>query len=153
MMACRTVQDRAAPYLEGLLSRQELVEIQDHLSTCDSCREVYEQARSVTFPGAQRKPTPPIDLSAELNAILTAEPKVKRGALSRVHGWLAQETSFSRASAAFYLALLTSSICWATVEHCSRVEFQRPAISSQDPAPQKRHVNESLVPVGYRQTY
>lgn len=56
---CELVQDRIAPYIEGLLSSEEANRVQAHLAVCPECKRIYSELQQVPQMLRDWQPEPP----------------------------------------------------------------------------------------------
>lgn len=73
---CKRIQEQIALYLDDELEGQEKIEVQTHLQTCESCKQTYEQVKSLLTQIHQIKPLypAPTTLRKSIEKILDDAP-------------------------------------------------------------------------------
>lgn len=56
-LSCNIVRDLLPLYVDGVLEKESIEEIKEHLQTCAECRELFETMKSDVIPTAKEAPT------------------------------------------------------------------------------------------------
>jgi predicted anti-sigma-YlaC factor YlaD len=80
-LTCREFVDHVTAYLDRAMARERLAQVDDHLATCDGCRTVLAQWRTVIDLAGQltdRDIERTGDESASIRRSVPADPLIQR---------------------------------------------------------------------------
>jgi hypothetical protein len=115
MMTCRDSQRAFTPYLDGELSREARVAVEEHLGVCPVCRHQLDRERALVRElSLVSRPAVPSDLLASINSALVVERAARRARpplpfAERFARWLEPHV-MPYAVGAFYSVILFAAV-------------------------------------------
>lgn len=87
--SCEELAALLDPYVDGELTTEEALLVQEHLSTCESCRDYVDSALAIraAFPGAEETEVPEGFAESVMRAIQASEPSQRKRRERRLHPW------------------------------------------------------------------
>lgn len=76
MISCSKARELMDSYLDGDISEADMLAFEDHISTCDDCRECYEWTSQIVSALRREVETPPADFTARVMARVRQEAGV-----------------------------------------------------------------------------
>lgn len=106
MISCSKAKEMIDSYIDGDISEADMTAFEDHISTCDDCRELYEFTSQLTSALKRSIQQPPADFTARVMDRVrqeAAQPVKQRKIVPFLHGWKAYG---SAAAAVLLLAVI-----------------------------------------------
>ncbi len=84
-MKCRDIEKNLSPYLEGIVSSEEKEGVENHLSSCQMCRKVFEELkRTVALAKGLEQVEPPSWFTQTIISRVRAEEESKKNIFQRL---------------------------------------------------------------------
>jgi len=114
-MECNNIQEKLSSYIEGVISPEEKILIDEHLKSCQRCNEsLAELKRTIEYVQDLEDIEPPLWLTRNVMARITSEVKPKKGILQKLFYPLRIKLPIE--AAAVFLIAVTAIYIFKTIQ-------------------------------------
>jgi hypothetical protein len=142
-MECNNIQERLSAYIEGVISPEEKILIDEHLKSCQRCNEsLAELKRTIEYVQDLEDIEPPLWLTRNVMARITSEVKPKKGILQKLFYPLHIKLPIE--AAAVFLIAVTAIYIFKTIQpEVKLAKIPSEEITTQIPSREKEKIPPS----------
>jgi hypothetical protein len=142
-MECNNIQERLSAYLEGVISPEEKILIDEHLKSCQRCNEsLAELKRTIQYVQDLEDVEPPVWLTRNVMTRIRSEVKPKKGILQKLFYPLRIKLPLE--AAAVFLIAVTAIYIFKTIQsELKLAKAPSEEITTQIPSREKEKIPPS----------
>lgn len=142
-MECNNIQERLSAYIEGVISPEEKILIDEHLKSCQRCNEsLAELKRTIEYVQDLEDIEPPVWLTQKVVARIRSEVKPKKGILQKLFYPLHIKLPIE--AAAVFLIAVTAIYIFKTIQpEVKLAKVPSEEITTQIPSREKEKIPPS----------
>ncbi len=142
-MECNNIQEKLSAYIEGVISPEEKILIDEHLKSCQRCNEsLAELKRTIEYVQDLEDLEPPLWLTRNVMAKITSEVKPKKGILQKFFYPLHIKLPIE--AAAVFLIAVTAIYIFKTIQpEVKLAKVPSEEITTQIPSREKEKIPPS----------
>jgi hypothetical protein len=139
-MECNNIQERLSAYIEGVISPEEKILIDEHLKSCRTCNEsLAELKRTIEYVQDLEDIEPPLWLTRNVMARIRSEVKPKKGILQKLFYPLHIKLPIE--AAAVFLIAVTAIYIFKTIQpEVKLAKIPSEEITTQIPSREKEKI-------------